>query len=132
MNKVSAKVNSKKTTVCSSGCEAIADSGTSWIYGPTDDVKTLNIAIGATWDDANGLFTVKCSKLSSLPDIIFRIANKDFPLPASAYIYRTGGSCYSTILPSDESFWILGDTFMGVYYTVFDGNSNQVGFAVAK
>lgn len=125
------------TNFCDSPpCNAIADTGTSLMAGPTDAIKKINQAIGATILPT-GEATVDCNKISSLPPVDIVLNGKTFTLTAEQYVLNVKGECLSGFLglaaPPGESLpWILGDVFIGAYYTVFDTVARRVGFATAR
>ncbi|XP_050450399.1 uncharacterized protein LOC126850953 [Cataglyphis hispanica] len=122
-------VNVNGEHLCKNGCEAIADTGTSLIVGPKSEIDKINKYIGA-----NRRGIVNCDQISKLSPIEFILNNKTLPLQPKDYILQiqengatTCMSGFSSLLGSD--LWILGDVFIGPYYTVFDFGNNQVGFA---
>ncbi|XP_071569218.1 lysosomal aspartic protease-like [Temnothorax nylanderi] len=97
---------------CLEGCQAIVDTGFS--------------KIGELRD-----------KISQFPDINFVIGGKTFRLTGQDYILKLGaefgGKCipgFQYVTPFDGIEWILGDVFIGRYYTVFDMGNDRVGFAL--
>jgi len=117
--------------------QAISDSGTSMLVGPRDAIELMHTYIGAEQDPQTNMYTVDCDKLDSMPDIVFTIGGKPFPLKPNQYIQKfSEGSdsfCLSGlgVSPSPD-LWILGDVFIGPYYTVFDMGQNRVGFAQSR
>ncbi|XP_018611521.1 gastricsin-like [Scleropages formosus] len=132
-------INNQETDWCSQGCQAIVDTGTSFLTCPQQYMGYLMQAIGAQADQFGG-YSVDCNA-NNLPTFAFNINGMNLSLPSSSYIMvqNQGGYQFcmvaisSTYLPSQngQPLWILGDVFLREYYSVYDRTNNQVGFAKA-
>ncbi|KAH8285224.1 hypothetical protein KR054_006378, partial [Drosophila jambulina] len=133
------KMNSatiKGMELCQDGCEVIVDTGTSFLALPYDQAILINESIGGK-PSPYGQFFVNCNAVSKLPRITFTLGDRQFFLDGHEYVFRDRKTCFSAFiavdLPSPRGpLWILGDVFLGKYYTEFDMGRHRIGFADAR
>jgi len=138
-------IDGKRQNACPHGpCKLVVDTGTSLLTGPREHISRLlhDIHLG------------DCHDLSHLPTLTYIISDSkgdhEFTLEPDFYVLRsehrhsgTGKPKYckpgfmALDVPAPRGpLWILGDTFMRKYYTVFnrDGSSGSgtIGFGLAR
>ncbi|GFN84960.1 cathepsin d [Plakobranchus ocellatus] len=125
-----------------SGSQAIVDSGTSFIVGPSHEVDALNTKLGGKLLPGNsGVYEFDCSVVDSLPDVEFIVNGQKLSVSSKHYIVKTPGkgeappTCHSGIvgMAGQEGerppSWFLGLSFMRAHYTQFDKGNHRIGFA---
>ncbi|BFF95371.1 aspartic proteinase [Drosophila madeirensis] len=123
---------SRKCRRCN-GCNAIMDSGTSLLVGPTEDITQLNRKIDAKYNSTNGLWEVPCARITHLPVLELGIAGKKFLVRPQEYIIAYEDNvCISGFMDlAGINFWIIGDVFFREHYLLFDVEQNRIGIARA-
>jgi cathepsin D len=118
-------------------CQAICDSGTSLIVGPSEKVNDLNKKLGATVVNGEGIFP-DCSVIDKLPDVTFVINGASFTLTPQDYVLQVTSEGQTECLSGFDGMdlppgigpqYILGDVFIATYTAVFDYGNTRVGWA---
>lgn len=134
-------LNSGDSTVgCTGGCTAIVDTGSSLMVGPTKETNAINKMIGGKEIvPGTGQYMIDCGSISSLPEIAVVLAGREFVLTGKDYVLQISQfgqtQCISGFMGLDMPmgpWWILGDVFIGKFYSEFDLGNSRVGLATAK
>ncbi|KAL1479375.1 hypothetical protein MTO96_051896 [Rhipicephalus appendiculatus] len=105
-------------TLCKDGCEAMADTGTALIAGPSTEIRKLHKFLGA-----------KESSSGRKRDFVMKPKDYVLQLPQDNTTECLSGFQAMDLPEATEPMWILGDSFIRRYYTIFDRANDRVGFA---
>ncbi|KAI0226423.1 aspartic proteinase precursor, partial [Massospora cicadina] len=108
---------------------AAIDTGSSLLVVPNALASDINDKIGAK-KGFGGQYSIDCSKVDSLPDLILTFGGKPFKLRGKDYILQVQNQCISgftglDIPPPLGPLWIIGDIFLRRYYSIYDLGNNM-------
>ncbi|KAF6210821.1 hypothetical protein GE061_013932 [Apolygus lucorum] len=109
---------------------AIADTGTSVLVGPQDEVDKLADYLGAE-KIFEVYYVVSVEQAKHLPPLVFTINGFNYTLQPSDYSFVVSDidEVLLAIMGSPIDFWIFGDTFLSNYYTIFNVDKVALAFA---
>lgn len=142
----SVKVGNETIDLCNSGeCAAIVDTGTSLVGAPRQIVQRMQMLL-ARVVDGNPADGIDCRGYPG-PQVTFDLGGvevvlgpEDYSRPAGLRIVTNATNetqfvCRASLLPMEEleelgsKMWIFGEPVLRKYYSVFDWQENQIGFA---
>jgi len=120
-------LNGKNQGICTN-CQVAVDTGTSELAGPSDVITQLEKSLDVAAD---------CSNFAELPKLGFLVKGKILNLDPKDYIDKAEGDCKVSLMrldvpPPNGPLFVFGIPFLQKFYTVYNRQTKQIGFAVAK
>ncbi|KAF3229610.1 Type I transmembrane sorting receptor [Orbilia oligospora] len=111
---------------------AIADTGTTLLLVSNKIAKEYYATVkGSKLDEQQGGYTIPCN--AQLPDITIAVGSKKATVPGSlinyAPIEEGSKTCFGGIQGYDGNMYIYGDIFFKAFFSVFDYENEEFGFA---
>ncbi|EOD50683.1 secreted aspartic proteinase precursor [Neofusicoccum parvum] len=118
-------------TFKSTSINGIADTGTTLLLLPDSVVSAYYAKVsGSSYSSSQGGYVFPCS--ATLPSFTFGVGSARITIPGTYMNYApvTSSSCYGGIQSnSDIGFTIFGDIALKAAFVVFNGGTNQIGWA---
>jgi hypothetical protein len=120
-------LDNQKQEICAN-CQVAVDTGTSELAGPSKVIEELSDKLGVKED---------CANFAQLPNLGFVVQGHILNLEPTDYIDKADGVCKVSLMrldvpPPNGPLFVFGIPFLQKFYTVYDKESQRVGFAVAK
>eukprot|EP00928_Gymnodinium_smaydae_P051078 TRINITY_DN3460_c0_g2_i1.p1 TRINITY_DN3460_c0_g2~~TRINITY_DN3460_c0_g2_i1.p1 ORF type:complete len:442 (-),score=99.93 TRINITY_DN3460_c0_g2_i1:15-1340(-) len=120
-------ISNNRQHLCNGDCQVAVDTGTSLMAGPTEIVSALIKKLKVTNN---------CSNYGTLPVLGFVVGSHTLELGPEDYVDRGDDGCSVALMtldipPPKGPLFIFGDPFLRKYYTAYDRENLQVGFALA-
>jgi saccharopepsin len=120
-------LDNEKQGICAN-CQVAVDTGTSELAGPSSVIDELHDKLSVKED---------CANFEHLPNLGFVVQGHILNLEPTDYIDKADGVCKVSLMrldvpPPNGPLFVFGIPFLQKFYTVYDKESQKVGFAVAK
>ncbi|KAI8634169.1 aspartic peptidase domain-containing protein [Xylariaceae sp. FL1651] len=112
------------------GRTAYIDTGTSFVFGPPDDVEAMYKLIPGSSSTDGSTYSVPCD---SDAEVAFTFSGKSWAVSSKDFLSAPNGDgvCIGNIYGMEyvAGGWLLGDVFLKNVYSIFDAGNSQIGFA---
>ncbi|OTB04140.1 hypothetical protein M426DRAFT_11767 [Hypoxylon sp. CI-4A] len=113
------------------GRQAYIDTGTTFVFGPPDDVEALyKLVPGSKTTDNGQTYSVPCDGNAS---VAFSFSGQTWEASVKDFTSAPNGDgvCFGNVYGMEfvAGAWLLGDMFLKNVYSVFDADEKRIGFA---